>query len=158
MQSLDDRLRADLTGAMRARDEVTTTTLRMALAALHARAIEKKGKGGDPQLSDEEALQVISKEVKKRHEAAEAFSTGARPELAEKERREAAVLAAYLPARATEEEVRTAVEAAVRQVNPSSMKDFGSVVREALAALRGTADGAAVSVEAKRQLASQFGE
>lgn len=156
MAGLDDRIRADLTGSMRAKDEIRTMTLRMARAALHARAIEKKGKGLDPALTDEETLAILQKEVKKRNEAADAFTAGNRPELALKEKQEAAILAAYLPAPATPAEIAEAVGAAIERTDPKSMKDFGGVVKEAMQALRGGADGAAVAAEVKRRFGERF--
>ncbi len=113
MPQLKDRLRADLTAAIKARDEVRSSTIRMALTAItNAEVAGKEAR----ELSDDEVIGVLSTEAKKRREAATAFDDGGRAAMADKERAEAAVLADYLPEQLSDEEIATLVTAAIEQV------------------------------------------
>ncbi len=150
MSDLKDRLQADLTGAMRARDELTTATLRMALAAM---TTEEVAGATARQLSDDEVLKVLAREAKKRREAAEAFSSANRPELAERERAEGGVLDRYLPTQLGDAEVAELVRAAVEETGATGMPQMGAVMRAAQARAAGRADGKRLSAEVRRQLA-----
>src|SRR5581483_6781254 len=110
--SLKDRLHADLTTAIKARDELRTATLRMVLAAVTTEVVAG---AAARQLSDDEVLRVLAREAKKRREAAEAFASGNRPELSERERAEGGVIDAYLPQQLTDDELRELVAAAVAE-------------------------------------------
>jgi len=146
--TLDAQIARDLTAAMKARDAARTSTLRMARAALKNREIEKRGA-----LDDAEVAKVLQALVKQREDSAEQFDKGARPELADKERAEIAVLQAYLPAEVTDQEVQAAVEKAIADTAAASMKDMGKVMKAALSALAAggkTVDGKRVN-EAVRQ-------
>jgi len=112
----------------------------MLLSSIHSRLIEKKGQG-KTELSNEEVLEVIAKEAKKRREAAEIFVSGGRNDLAEKERKELSIVEIYLPAQASDEEIERIVKKAIGIVNPTSQKDFGKVMAEAMKDLKGKADG-----------------
>lgn len=152
MSDLKDRLRADLTTAMKARDELRSSTLRMVLTALtNAEVSGKEAR----ELSDDEVVGVLASEAKKRREAATAFDDGGRPEMAAKERAEADVLADYLPAPLTEDEVRDLVAAAIAQVGAAGegMKAMGRVMGVVTPRVKGRADGAFVAAEVRRQLA-----
>ena len=154
MSELKDRLRADLTASMKARDAVTTGTLRMALAAV---TNEEVSGATARDLSDAEVVTVLSREVKKRKEAAEAFDGADRPELAEKERAESAVLARYLPQQLTDDELRTLVAEAVAEVEAATgtaptMKQMGQVIKAAQARSAGRADGARVAAAVRSAL------
>src|SRR5688500_2781275 len=110
MSDLKDRLRADLTTAMKARDQLRTGTLRMVLTAItNAEVGGKEAR----ELSDDEVIGVLTSEAKKRREAAEAFDAGDRPELAAKERDESAILDECLPAQLGDAEIRDIVTAAI---------------------------------------------
>lgn len=146
---LEQRLREDLTTAMRARDELTTATLRMVLTALQTEAVSGKQAR---ELTDEEALQVLTREGKKRRESAEAYDAASRAELAQRERDELEVLARYLPAQLSEDEVREIVAAAVAETGAEGMKGMGAVMKVVTPQTRGRADGALVSAEVRRQL------
>ena len=155
MSSLKDRLRADLTTAMKARDSVTVATLRMALTAVTNAEV-----AGDVQkeLTDAEVLKVLGKEVRKRKESAEVFAANGRQELADKENAERAVLEAYLPAELTDDEVQALVTAAVAEVaagldGPVGMKQMGQVIKAVQAKAEGRADGARISAAVKSALA-----
>ena len=154
MSELKDRLRADLTASMKARDAVTTGTLRMALAAV---TNEEVSGATARDLSDAEVVTVLSREVKKRKEAAEAFDGADRPELAEKERAESAVLARYLPQQLTDDELSTLVAEAVAEVAAATgaaptMKQMGQVIKAAQARSAGRADGARVAAAVRSAL------
>lgn len=151
MSSLKDRLRADLTTAIKARDEVRSSTLRMVLTALtNAEVAGKEAR----ELSDDDVIGVLSTEAKKRREAAVAFDDGNRPEMAAKERAEAEVLADYLPQQLTVEEISAIVTAAVEQIGAAGegMKAMGKVMGVVQPQVKGRADGAAVAAEVRRQL------
>lgn len=151
MSALKDQLHADLTSAMKERDALTTSTLRMVLTAIsNAEVAGKQAR----ELSDDEVLTVLTAEAKKRREAAIAFDEGNRPELAEKERAEGEVLAAYLPAQLTDAEIAVIVTAAVEQAEAAGqgMKAMGKVMGIVNPQVKGRADGGAVAAEVKRQL------
>jgi uncharacterized protein len=151
MSSLKDKLRTDLTAAMKARDEVRASTLRMVLTAITN--AEVAGKSAR-ELSDDEVVGVLGSEAKKRREAATAFDDGGRTEMADKERAEAAVLADYLPEQLTEAEIAEIVTAAVEQTGAAGegMKAMGKVMGVVQPQVRGRADGGAVAAEVRRQL------
>ena len=151
MSDLKDRLRADLTTAMKARDQLRTGTLRMVLTAItNAEVGGKEAR----ELSDDEVIGVLTSEAKKRREAAEAFDAGDRPELAATERDESAILSEYLPAQLGEDEIRDIVTAAVESTGSAGagMKAMGAVMGVVQPQVKGRADGKAVAAEVKRQL------
>ena len=149
MSELKERLQADLTGAIRARDEVTTATLRMALAAV---TTEEVAGTTARTLSDDEVLRVLAREAKKRREAAEAFDSADRPELAGRERAEGAVLERYLPAQLDDAQVTELVRAAIEEAGATGMAQMGAVMKAAQARAAGRADGRRLSTEVRRQL------
>jgi uncharacterized protein YqeY len=150
MAELKDRLHQDLNAAMKARDELTTATLRMALTAVTTEEVAGKQAR---ELTDDEVLKVLGREAKKRRESAEAFSSADRPELAERELAELGVLERYLPAQLTDDELRGIVRTAIDDAGATSMKDMGAVMKAATAAVAGRADGRRVSEEVRAQLA-----
>jgi uncharacterized protein len=148
--SLKDRLVADMTQAMKAKDTNKLSTLRMAKSALMN---EENKRGVGTILTDDEVSKVLLSLVKQRRDSIEQFTANGRTELAEKEQAELAVLEEYLPKAASQEEVTAAVEAAVAETGASSMKDMGAVMKAALAKLAGkTADGKMVSETVKAKL------
>ncbi|WP_166389358.1 GatB/YqeY domain-containing protein [Nocardioides ochotonae] len=151
MSSLKDRLRADLTTAIKARDEVRSGTLRMVLTAITN--AEVSGKVAR-ELTDEDVIGVLSAEAKKRREAAVAFEDGHRPDRAAKERAEAAVIADYLPEQLSPEEIADVVRAAIEQTGAAGegMRAMGKVMGVVTPQVKGRADGAAVAAEVRRQL------
>jgi uncharacterized protein YqeY len=148
--TLVNRITSDLTVAMKAQDALRTSVLRMAKSALKNREIDKRAP-----LDDGEAVKVLQSLVKQREEAAEQFGRGNRPELAARELSESAILKAYLPQEASEEELAAAVEKAIAETGASSPRDLGQVMKAALAALAGAghaADGKKVNEIARRRL------
>ncbi|MCO7240638.1 GatB/YqeY domain-containing protein [Aeromicrobium sp. CnD17-E] len=151
MAALKDRLRTDLTAAMKARDSLRAGTLRMVLTAVtNAEVAGKEAR----ELSDDDVLGVLTSEAKKRREAAEAFDAGQRPELAQKERDEAAILAEYLPEQLTAEEVHKLVTATIDQLGVAGdgMKAMGRVMGALQPQVKGRADGGVVAAEVKKAL------
>ncbi len=151
MSELKDRLRTDLTTAMKARDALRTGTLRMVLTSItNAEVGGKKAR----ELSDDDVIGVLTSEFKRRREAAEAFDAGDRPELAAKEREEAAILAEYLPEQIGEHEIREIVTAAISSTGSAGagMKAMGAVMGVVQPQVKGRADGKAVAAEVRRQL------
>lgn len=151
MSTLKDRLRTDLTTAMKSRDEVRSSTIRMILTAItNAEVAGKEAR----ELSDDDIIGVLSTEAKKRREAAIAFTDGGREEMAVKERSEAAVIADYLPQQLTPEEIAAVVTAAVEQLEAAGAgpKAMGKVMGLVTPQVKGRADGAAVAAEVRRQL------
>ena len=151
MAMLKDRLRADLTTAIKARDEVRSSTLRMVLTAItNAEVAGKEAR----ELSDDDIIGVLSSEGKKRREAATAFADGGRPEMAAKETAEAAVIADYLPAQLSEQEIADLVTSAIAQTGAAGegMKAMGKVMGVVTPQVKGRADGGAVAAEVRRQL------
>ena len=151
MSTLKDRLRTDLTAAIKARDEVRSSTIRMVLTAItNAEVAGKEAR----ELSDDDVIGVLSSEAKKRREAATAFADGGRAEMADKERAEAAVLAEYLPEGLSDEEVTAIVTAAIEQTGAADegMRAMGKVMGVVQPQVKGRADGGAVAAEVRRQL------
>ncbi|GIJ52449.1 hypothetical protein Val02_93350 [Virgisporangium aliadipatigenens] len=149
MSTLKTRLESDLRTSMKARDELVTSTLRMALTAV--RAAEVSGTAAR-ELSDDEVLAVLTKEAKKRREAATAFADAGRAESAAKERAEEQVLAAYLPAQLSDEELRDIVAGALSAAGITDKTKIGPAMKAAQAAVAGKAEGGRVAAEVKRQL------
>ena len=153
MSELKQRLRDDLTAAMKARDELVKGTLRMTLTAIgNAEVAGTEAR----ELSDDEVLKVIAKEAKKRAESAEAFSAAGRTELAAQEIAEGEVLAGYLPTQLTDDEL--AAIAAVAEVEADlgekpGQRQMGQVMKKANAAAAGRADGGRVAAAVKALLA-----
>ena len=146
--SLEQTLSADIVTAMKAKDATRLTALRMLKTALTNKSIEK-GRA----LEAAEELQVVSMLVKQRRDSIEQFTKGGRVDLADKEQAEIAVLDAYLPASASDEEIAAAVAAAVADTGATTAKDMGKVMKAAMAALAGkTVDGKKVNEAVRRSL------
>ena len=151
MGDLKDQLRADLTTAIKARDEVTSSTLRMVLTAVtNAEVAGKEAR----ELTDEDVLGVLTSEGKKRREAAEAFDAAGRVEQADKERAEAAVIAGYLPEQLGADEIAALVTAAIEQTGAAELgpRGIGAVMGVVSPQVKGRADGGVVAAEVRRQL------
>ncbi len=150
MPPLKDRLQADLTKSMKARDELRSATLRMSLTAVRNEEVSGKA---ERELSDAEVVAVLTREAKKRREAAEAFDNGGRPERAERERAEHAVLEGYLPEQLSDAELTDLVAAAIAETGAEGPKAMGAVMRVLGPKTAGRAEGGRVAAEVRRQLA-----
>jgi uncharacterized protein YqeY len=151
--TLKNRLRSDLTDAIKERDKVRSGTIRMVLTAI----TEAEVAGSEAvELSDQQVLDVVIKEAKKRREAEEAYATAGRTELAEKEHAESQVLADYLPKQLTEEEIAVLVAKAIASTGAAElgMKGMGKVMAQVTPQTKGRADGSVVAAEVRRQLSS----
>ena len=149
MAELKDRLRADLTTAMKGRDELGTATLRMVLSAVTAEEVAGKEAR---ELTDDDVMAVLRREAKKRREAAEAFAGAGRAEQAERERAEEGVIATYLPAQLDDADLAAIVADVVTTTGASGMKDMGRVMGAVQGAVAGRAEGGRVAAEVRRQL------
>ena len=138
---LSDRINEDLKTAMKARDAVRLSTLRMLKAAVSNAAIQRQKQT----LEDGEILEVIQKLLKQHQESAEAFTKGGRNELAEKEKREAGILTAYLPPAMDQAELKGIIQAAIQEIGAGGPSALGSVMKAVLPKVKGRADGKQVN-------------
>lgn len=148
---LHQKLTDDLKDAMKSGDNFRVGVLRMVLSALHNKEIEKKSKGGEAILSDDEIADVLFKESKKRKEAAEIYSKAGRSDLFEKETGELEIIQKYLPERLSEEEIEKIVKTVIEKVGAKGANDFGKVMAEAMKELKGKADASLVSEIIKKR-------
>jgi uncharacterized protein YqeY len=146
--SLKERIVADLTSAMKAKDVARTSTLRMVKASVMNREIEKGGA-----LEDEELTKALASLVKQRRDSIEQYEKAGRQELADKERAEIEVIEAYLPQAASREEIERAVDAAITETGATTMREMGAVMKAVQGKLAGqSADGRTVSEFVKAKL------
>ncbi|GGP00516.1 GatB/YqeY domain-containing protein [Wenjunlia tyrosinilytica] len=154
MTTLKSRLQEDLTAAIRERDELRSSTLRLTLSAI---TTEEVAGTQARQLSDEEVRKVIAREAKKRREAAEAFEKGGRAESAARERAEGEVLADYLPKQLGDEELAAIVAESVKEAaagGAEGPRAMGAIMKIVSPKVAGRAEGGRVAAEVKRQLGS----
>ncbi|MGJ6121755.1 GatB/YqeY domain-containing protein [Mycolicibacterium sp. Y3] len=154
MAELKDRLRADLTAAMKSQDKLRTATLRMVIAAIGAEEVSGKQ---TRELSDDEVLKVLAREARKRAEAAEIYTQNGRGELAANEHAEARVIDEYLPTPLTEAELADVVDTAIAQIAEElgerpGIRKMGQVMKAATVIAAGKADGSRLSAAVKARL------
>ncbi len=161
---LHQQLNDDLKLAMKAGQEFEVGVFRILLTVLHNKEIEKKTKGAEPELSDDEVIEILLKEAKKRKEAAEIYNKGGRNDLAEKEIKELEIIKKYLPEEMPTEEVEKIVKGVIERLGIKDIKDpegkppasygasFGKVMAEAMKELKGKADAKIVSEMVKKEL------
>ncbi|HEY0159397.1 MAG TPA: GatB/YqeY domain-containing protein [Thermoanaerobaculia bacterium] len=147
MAALTDRVRADMTEAMKAQEKERLSTLRMLQSALKNEQINV-----GHELSDEEAMTVIRKAVKQRQDSIEQYTNAGRAELAEKERSEMELLRTYLPAELSAEELESGIREIIASTGAQSKKDLGKVMKEATARFKGRVDGKKVQEAVSRLL------
>ena len=150
--TLKEQLLVDLKGALKNNFPLETSTLRLILSSLHNKEIEKRGKGENTDLTDEEVMEVLLKEAKKRQESIDAYEKGGRNDLVDKESKELKIIKKYLPPQLNEEEIRDLVNKKITQLGVSESKDFGLVMKELMKELRGKSDASLVSKLVKEQL------
>jgi len=148
--SLRERIDSDLKEAMRAKDATKLGVLRMLKSALTYAAIAKSG--ADADLNEAEAVQVIRKQVKQRHDSIESFEKGGRAELATKEKQELSILNTYLPQALGPDELSEIVRETIAEVGATSKAQMGAVMKTAQAKVAGRADGKTLSAEVQKQL------
>lgn len=148
---LKAKLRDDMVAAMKSKDELRLSTLRMVLSAITNEEVAGKSAR---ELSDDEVLKVVAREAKKRREAATAFDDAQRTELADRERAEGAILDDYLPAQLGDEEIAAVVAEAIASTGASGPQAMGQVMKVVQPQLAGRAEGGRIAAEVRRQLAS----
>ena len=147
--SLAQQIETDLKASMKARDSETTATLRMVLAAIKNLRAEA---GHGAEVSDEEMLDLLAREAKRRNEAATAYAEAGRDELADKERRELAVLERYLPERLDRDELTVIVDETIAEVGAQDASDIGKVMGAIMPKVKGKADGGQVNALVRERL------
>ena len=152
---LKEDIKKDLNEALKSREELKTSVLRLLSSAILNKEKDKRyksGKAEDVSLTDEEIIDIISSESKKRKEAIELYQKGDRPELAKKEKEEMEILQKYLPEQLSEEEIKKLVKAAIAKTGAKEQKDMGKVMAELVSKVKGKADGSLVSKIVKESL------
>jgi uncharacterized protein YqeY len=149
MATLKERIDAELKDFMRAKNELSTSVLRMLKSAIRYKEVEPGGKA----LDDVGVQQVVASLIKQRRDSIEQFRAGNRPELADKEEKEIAVLQAYLPKQLSAEQLAAEVKSAIAAAGAKAPKDMGAVMKILTAKLKGQAEGKAISDEVRAQLA-----
>ncbi len=145
--SLKERIQADMKNALKKGDREKLNAIRFLLSQIKNAEIEKRS-----ELSDDEIMGVISREIRKIKEAAKEFHEGGNPERAEKELKEAEFLSGYLPEPLSEEELENLIEETIRDVGASSLKDMSRVMKELMPKARGRAEGSRISEMVKKKL------
>jgi hypothetical protein len=148
MSDLGNKIKQDIIKALKEKNEAKVSTLRMLQASIQQKSIENKKE----ELKDNDILLVIKKQVKQIQDSIEAFTKGARNDLAEKEKNSLAILKEYLPPEASDEEIKETVADVVDKLNSEDKPDFGQIMKSAMAALKGKADGKRVSQAVKEML------
>lgn len=148
MSELKNKIRADLKEAMKAKEKERTGTIRMLLAAIQTAETE----GTKHEVDDNEIQKIIAREIKKRRESADIYSTNGRDELAASELAEAEILEAYQPKQLTDEELSTLIDAIIADLGVTSMQQMGPVMKEATARAEGRADGKRISEAVRARL------
>ncbi|MFI6388977.1 GatB/YqeY domain-containing protein [Nonomuraea sp. NPDC050547] len=149
MSALKDKLKADLTASMKAKDEVRLRTIRMVLSAVNVEEVSGKQAR---ELSDDEIVKVLTKEAKKRREAAEAFGNAGRAAQAQAELDEQAVLEEYLPAQLSDEELNALVDTAIAESGATDPKAMGAVMKVLNPMVAGRAEGGRVAAAVRARL------
>lgn len=147
MGQLTEKIRTDLTSAMKAQEKERLSVIRMLQSAIKNEQIHL-----GHELADEEAMNVIRKAVKQRQDSIEQYANAGRTELAEKERSEMEILKAYLPAEISDEELESGLREIIAATGAQSKKDLGRVMKEATARYRGRADGRKIQEAVSRLL------
>jgi uncharacterized protein len=149
--TISDQIQKDMTDAMRAREELKLSTLRMVRSALKNKEIDKRAP-----LDDQEALAILSTLIKQRKDSIDAFTKGNRPELAEKEAKEIVIIESYMPKMVNEADVVATVKATIAEMGAPTMKEMGNVMKATMAKFAGArVDGKLVSETVKKELAGK---
>jgi len=152
MSNILEKINSDLKKAMRGRNELAMSVLRMLISAIRNKEISLR-QGEKVELTNEQIVEAIKSEIKKRKDSIEAYTQGGRPDLADKEKKEEEMLKAYLPPQIADEELEKIVRETVSLLGKVSEKDFGKVMGQVMAKVKATADGNKVSEAVKKILA-----
>ena len=147
--TLEERMDADLKEALKAKDAIRVSTLRMVKAAMKNLAIDKRVE----KMEDKDALGIISKQIKQHHDSIEQFIKGNRQDLVDKEKAELAILESYLPEQLSAEELKVIVKSAIEKVGAKGRADMGKVMKAAIEDAKGAADGKMLSQMVSEELA-----
>jgi uncharacterized protein YqeY len=147
MNFLKDKIDEQVKEALKAKDEIRVSTLRLLSNALHNKEIAKQ-----EELAEEDEIQIVRRQMKQRQESIEAYEKGGRAEAAEKEKKEAEILKEFLPAQMDEAELEKIVASVVAQVKPQGGQDFGKVMGAVMGKVKGQVDGKTVGEMVKKQL------
>ncbi|HOZ56212.1 MAG: glutamyl-tRNA(Gln) amidotransferase subunit E [Parcubacteria group bacterium ADurb.Bin316] len=153
MSTLHNQVNEDLKNAMRNKQELELSTLRMLIAALKNKKIALGGGTNVDELTDEQFIETVATEIKKRKDSKEAYEQGGRQDLADKEIAEIKILEKYMPAQLSDEEIEAAVKDVVSSIGEVTQADFGKVMGQAIGKLKGRADGGKVTEIVKKVLA-----
>ncbi len=145
---IKERLKEDMKEALKSKDKVRLSTIRMLQSLIKNAEIEKRG-----ELTEEEVISLLMKYAKQRRESIELYEKGGRQDLVEKEKRELEIVESYLPKQMDEEEIRRLVKEAIEKTGASSPKDIGKVMQYLMPKVKGRADGSIVSKIVKESLA-----
>lgn len=149
---LKDKIQEEMKAAMLSKNESALSTIRMLKSAVQYYEIQKGGAGYEA--TDEDVVEVVGREIKKRKESIELYEKGNRQELADKEKRELLILQSYLPEQLSDEDVRKLVDTAVIQTNATGLQDMGKVMSVLAPQIKGKADGGLVSSIVREKLTS----
>jgi uncharacterized protein len=149
---LKAKFQNDIKEALKSRNAQKRLVLGLVLSAIKNKEIEKRGKGNESDITDDEVLSVIKTEVKKRKDAVEQYTKGGREELAEKEKEELAILMEYMPEQMPEDAVREEVKKIISESGAKDMKEIGKVMSQVMAHIKGKADGSLVNKVVKEEL------
>lgn len=150
--SIKQKISDDLKESLKSGDSFRAGVLRMIISSFKNKEIEKKGKGESFELTEEEIIDVLNREAKKRKDAADVYVSGGRSELAQKELQELDIVKKYLPEQLSAKEIEKAVEKAIEKIGSKSQKDFGKIMGEAMKELKGRADASDVSAIVKKKI------
>lgn len=148
---MKDKIQKDLNQALKKKEELVVSTLRLLLSEIHNQEIALRYAQGE-NLSDEEIIKIVQQQVKQRKEAIEAYQKGGRDDLVRKEKAELAILNKYLPQQLSPKQLETTIQSVINEVGAKGMTDFGKVMGGVMARAKGKADGKAVSEAVKKAL------
>lgn len=148
---MKDKIQKDLNQALKEKDKLKVSTLRLLLSEIHNREIALGYAQGE-NLSDEEVTKIVRQQIKQRKEAIEAYQKGKRDDLVKKEKAELTILNNYLPQQLSAKELETTIQSVINEVGAKGMADFGKVMGGVMAKVKGRADGRAVSEAVKKAL------
>lgn len=152
---LSEKISQDVKIAIKEGDNFRVGILRMIIAVFKNKEIEKRGKGEKPELSDEEVIEILSKEIKKRKEAAVIYSDAGRKDLADKELNEVLIIQNYLPIQASFEEVEKIIDGIIKRIGVITQKDFGRIMGEAMKELKGRTESSLIAELIKKKLENE---
>ncbi|MDD5071121.1 MAG: GatB/YqeY domain-containing protein [Patescibacteria group bacterium] len=152
MPNLSEKINGDLKMAMQEKNEIAVSVLRMLISAIRNKEISLR-KGEEIKLADEQIIEVVKSEIKKRKDSVEAYKAGGRQDLADKEKKEEEILELYMPPQISDEELEKIVKETINSLEEASENDFGKIMGQVMARVKGQADGNKASEAVKKVLA-----